>query len=135
MPELMKFTKFALKNLFTKPATANYPDVQPEYKARTRGKVTIDTESCLFCGLCARKCVADAITVDRKAKTWTIDRMGCVQCSNCIECCPKKCLHMDRHYPEPDTHKYTETFAQPVKPESAEKAGDDVAKVKGKTEV
>ncbi len=122
MSKLMNFTKFALGNLFSKPATCNYPAVQPEYTERTRGKVMINIDECLFCGLCAKKCVADAITVDRNTKTWTIERMGCVQCSNCVENCPKDCLYMDRYYPEPDAEKYTESYVQPVK-EAASVAG------------
>ena len=127
MSGLMKFAKFALGNLISKPATSNYPQVQPEYTERTRGKVMIDIDECLFCGLCAKRCVADAITVDRKTKTWTIERMGCVQCANCVESCPKQCLHMDRHYPEPDAHKYTESYVQTQKDEEAS-AGSGIAR-------
>ena len=51
---------------------------------------------------CARKkCPSDAIEVDRKAKTWAIDRLRCVICGACVEVCPKKCLSMDTAYTTP----------------------------------
>ena len=39
-----------------------------------------------------------AITVDRAAGTWSIDRMGCVQCADCTTGCPKHCLQMQPGY-------------------------------------
>ena len=49
-------------------------------------------DSCVFCGLCAKACPADAIKVDRKAKTWEVDTDACVKCGVCISKCPKKSL-------------------------------------------
>ena len=111
MAGAMKFTGFALKNLFSKPATYGYPYVKKDYKERYRGRIAIDIDDCLFCGMCSRKCPSGAITVDRNARTWTIDRMGCVQCANCVEGCPKHCLHTENEYTEPDTTKTIDTFA------------------------
>jgi CO/xanthine dehydrogenase Mo-binding subunit/Pyruvate/2-oxoacid:ferredoxin oxidoreductase delta subunit len=52
-------------------------------------------ESCIFCGLCARKCPQDAITVDRKERFWRVNDSRCVECGLCQSVCPKKCLHLD----------------------------------------
>lgn len=49
-------------------------------------------DSCVFCGLCAKACPADAIEVDRKAKSWKVDTDSCVKCGVCIEKCPKDSL-------------------------------------------
>ena len=49
-------------------------------------------DTCVFCGLCVKACPADAIKVDRKAKSWEVDTDACVKCGACIDKCPKKSL-------------------------------------------
>lgn len=56
------------------------------------GDLTCDKETCVFCGLCAKVCPADALKVDRKEKVWEVDLESCVKCGACIDKCPKKCL-------------------------------------------
>lgn len=116
MSLVMKFTKFAMKNLFSKPVTKNYPYTPNEFCERTRGSIEIDINSCLFCGMCSRKCPSGAITVDRNARTWSIDRMGCVQCENCVNTCPKKCLHTAAQYSAPSDKKVVDVFQGPPAP-------------------
>lgn len=48
---------------------------------------TIDPETCKGCGICAKKCPADAITGEKK-KPYTIDVAKCIKCGACIEACP-----------------------------------------------
>ena len=74
-----KIGKVLMKSLFKKPATKMYPVIPNEFQERTRGQVTIEKESCILCGICGRKCPANAIAVDRAAGTWTIERMRCIQ--------------------------------------------------------
>ena len=112
---LMDFTKTALKNLISKPATSDYPIKKKEYPERSRGHIEIDIESCIMCSLCQRKCPSGAITVDRKSKTWSIERMGCVQCGLCANSCPKSCLKIVPAYSEPSAVKTVDTFKQPEK--------------------
>lgn len=114
---VMVFAKTALKNLFSTPATKMYPQVPAQYPERTRGHVTIDIDTCIFCGICQRKCPTGAIKVDRPSKSWSIEPYGCVQCANCVECCPKKCLGMGTAYTTPGGEKKIETHVQPPKPE------------------
>ena len=96
----MRFTRTALKNLFSPPVTRPYPEQPREYPERTRGHVEIDIDTCILCGLCSRKCPTGAITVNRAEKTWKIERFGCIQCGCCVETCPKKCLTMKKYlYP------------------------------------
>lgn len=122
MSSVMKFTKIALGNLFSKPATTQYPFVKKDYPERYRGKVTINIDDCIMCGMCERKCPSSAIKVDRNTRTWSINRMSCVQCANCANNCPKKCLTMEPQYSEPENIKTIDSYVQPVK-ETAKPAG------------
>lgn len=99
------FSKTVLKNLFSKPATEQYPFKPREYTERTRGHVVIEIDKCVLCGLCAKRCPANAIKVDRAAGTWSIFRFGCVQCGSCAVGCPRKCLSMGAQYTEPGATK------------------------------
>jgi len=114
-----KIGKVVLKSLFKKPATLMYPVVPREFQERTRGHVEMDIDSCILCGICSKRCPAGAITVDRAAKKWSIERMSCVQCSACVDSCPKKSLSMANKYFEPGTAKVVDTFDIPVKEKPA----------------
>ena len=92
---MFEFLKPVFRNLFTKPSTRLYPIAKREPFANARGHVEGINEDCVFCGICAKKCPADAITVDRSTKTWKLDQFKCVICNVCAESCPKKCISMD----------------------------------------
>ena len=62
---IMAFTWSTLKNLFSKPATKNYPAEPIRYPERSRGHIEIDIEDCISCSMCARSCPTGAITVER----------------------------------------------------------------------
>ena len=51
-------------------------------------------DECVFCGLCAKTCPVDALTVNRDEKKWEVDKDACVQCGACVDKCPKKCLSL-----------------------------------------
>ena len=120
---VISFSRTILKNLFSKPVTRLYPAVPREYPARTRGQIGIDIDACIFCGICSKKCPTGAITVDKAATAWSIERFGCIQCGACTEVCPKKCLSMLTNYTDPQPKKsvdlYTKTPAEPAKPAEA----------------
>lgn len=61
---------------------------------REDGKPVNDSSKCVYCTLCARKCPAGAIEVDRANKTWTLDEEKCIACGTCADACPKKCIIM-----------------------------------------
>ena len=96
--QFFTITGMIMRSLFGKPATLMYPMVPREYPQSSRGHLEIAIKDCIFCGLCQRKCPADAIIVDRAAKAWEIERLRCVSCSSCSEACPKKCLAMKPGY-------------------------------------
>ncbi len=124
MSKFMSFAGHALSNLFHKPVTNNYPEVKNEFTERTRGNIQINIEDCIFCGMCAKKCPSDAITVDKATKTWSIERMGCVQCSYCAITCPKKCLTVDRNYTEPSNEKTVDTYQSKIEEAKAISGGE-----------
>ena len=114
-----RISKYILKRLFKKPATLMYPVVPREWQERTRGQVGIDVDNCIACGICDRKCPANAITVDRKKRTWTIQRMQCIQCGHCAMVCPKQCLTMEGPYTTPDVEKTVDTYEIPQQQKAA----------------
>ena len=67
-------------------------EAAPAIQPRDDGKPVQDASKCVYCTICARKCPAGALTVDRAAKTWTLDEDLCVGCGTCAEACPKKCI-------------------------------------------
>jgi len=54
--------------------------------------IRIEADKCLFCGKCEHNCPADAISIDRRNRTWTIDREKCITCGVCADGCPAHCL-------------------------------------------
>ena len=51
-------------------------------------------DQCVFCGQCASVCPYHAITVDGKAKKWTIKTEDCYGCGLCTTICPKSALSL-----------------------------------------
>jgi formate hydrogenlyase subunit 6/NADH:ubiquinone oxidoreductase subunit I len=102
-----------MRSLFRKPATLMYPVVPREYTDLTRGHIDVDMNACILCGICMKKCPTDAINVDKKEKTWSIQRMRCIQCSCCVEVCPKKCLNNVGTYTIPNVVKVADIFEKP----------------------
>lgn len=130
--------KVVVGSLFKKPSTLMYPVIPREWEERTRGAVAIDVDGCVLCGACARACPTNAIEVDRKAATWTIERMACIQCRGCVDNCPPKCLDMDQKYTEPGGEKIFDRFDIPQKKKAPKKdapakAGEAEAAAKAET--
>ncbi|NLF38192.1 4Fe-4S binding protein [bacterium] len=90
-----------IRNFLHRPATRRYPFEKREPFAGARGHLVIDPATCVYCGICATKCPANALAVSRDPKSWTLDPYKCILCGYCIESCPKKCLSMNPHHREP----------------------------------
>ena len=91
------FFKAAPKKPAPKPAPkaeAAAPAAAGTIKPRDDGKPVQVPFKCVYCTLCAKKCPAGALTVDRAAKTWTLDEESCVGCGSCAAACPKKAILM-----------------------------------------
>jgi len=102
------FVKTILISLFKKPATLMYPFKQRMVYKNTRGSIVIDLPNCIYCGICAKRCPADSIVVDRPTKKWEIEPSRCVACLNCVDLCPKKCLSNKNTYSPSVTKKVSE---------------------------
>ena len=106
----MDFTRTALKNLFSKPATRQYPQVPREYPARSRGHVEIDMDACILCGLCVQACdslgTGAISTVDRGTEKrvdtpYSDPSLDCIGCLSCANVCPTDAIS----YTQTDTER------------------------------
>lgn len=102
-----------VKSLFGEPATLMHPHKQRAYYAGSRGRIAIEIETCIFCGLCRKNCPTAAILVNKPSKTWEIDRLRCIACNACVACCPKKCLSMQNRYSPAQTARQADRFQAP----------------------
>jgi len=120
----LKITGMTLKNMVSKPVTHRYPFEPQVYTERTRGHIENDMEKCILCGICEKACPAIALSVDKEAGTWTINRFSCVQCMACVRSCPPRnqSLTMRPEYAPPATSISSETFTKPEAAEEAEEA-------------
>ena len=73
---LLTFAKTALGSMVKQPVTVCYPQEKLAAPERLRGHIVNDMDVCICCGMCARRCPAGALAVDRKGGTWSIDRPG-----------------------------------------------------------
>lgn len=115
---MSKMLTLITKNLFGKKKTRLYP-AAPERPAfeRSRGRIVFDKENCIMCGICSRKCPADAITVERNNAKWELNAFRCIICGECVASCPKKCLSMSNERRHSSDKKIFETeHVEPPKP-------------------
>ena len=111
-----QITGMSLKNLVRRPVTKRYPHAPRVYIEGTRGHIENDMEKCILCGICEKTCPATALTVDKAARTWTINRFSCVQCSACVRACPPKSKSLSMHpeYNPVATTMSSETLTKPA---------------------
>lgn len=97
----MKMLKSLLKMGFKKPVTRKYPFQKRPPFADSRGKIDMDPNACVYCGICSKRCPTDAIKVERDPKSWTLNPHRCIVCGYCVEVCPKHCITMDNTHRAP----------------------------------
>ena len=89
----------SIGNLFLPPVTVAFPAKPRDYPAASRGALQIDIGACIYCGICVKVCPADALKVDKPARTWSLEERCCVSCAACVTACPKKCLALSAQPP------------------------------------
>lgn len=81
-----------LKNLVSGPATRPYPVTQRNPFPGTRGEIVFHEDRCCYCGMCARGCPAEAISIQGSRKSGDItlgyNPFSCIYCGKCAEMCP-----------------------------------------------
>ena len=102
-----------LGSVFKKPETTCYPFEKKPAPEGRKGHVVNDVDTCILCGICAKRCPAGAITVDRAVRTWEVNGFRCIQCFVCVRECPKNCLSMDTAYTTPAPTKETVKYHIP----------------------
>jgi formate hydrogenlyase subunit 6/NADH:ubiquinone oxidoreductase subunit I len=89
-----KMAKKAMEQIFTKPATSEYPFVKPKLSDNFRGQPVFDFSLCVGCGLCSRDCPAKAIEMvkvnGKKRPQFNLSK--CVFCYQCADTCPRKAI-------------------------------------------
>ena len=105
-----------LRNLFRKPPVTMYPQEKEIPVPRARGVISLDTEACTVCMLCARECPDWCIYIEghkeevppaseggRVRTRATLDRFDidyalCMYCGICVEVCPFDALFWSPEY-------------------------------------
>ena len=92
--ELVVTDTYLKKKPAPKKPAANAEEPASTVKPRDDGLPVTDPAKCVYCTLCAKKCPAGALTVDRKEKIWKLDEDKCIGCGTCHDVCPKKAIVM-----------------------------------------
>ena len=101
LSEFIKGIFIAIKEIFSKKKTINYPFEKGKISPRFRGEHALrrypnGEERCIACKLCEAVCPAQAITIEneersdgsRKTTRYDIDMLICIYCGLCEESCP-----------------------------------------------
>lgn len=87
--ELVSFAQKILEKIngnSAEPSTPQIPGNRPYKKARGGGLVPKAGNGCTNCGLCARQCPAQAISLENPKET---DSKKCISCMRCTVLCPQ----------------------------------------------
>ena len=84
----------ALRAIFSRPYTTDYPAVPYQPPPGFRGRVRFDADACIGCGACAQVCppkcidVVDDVECDSPKRTLIQHVDACIWCGQCERYCP-----------------------------------------------
>lgn len=104
---ILKGLAITLKHLFEWDITEQYPEERPNLYPRFRGRLMLNPEKCIVCGMCVKSCpngvlsFTEARIKDSKKKVITsyiIDHQYCMFCNLCVEACPTRGLYFSHDF-------------------------------------
>lgn len=97
-----------LRNLLDGPATRLYPIQVRESFQNARGHVVFNDEKCTLCSVCALRCPADAISIDKESSTLSFHPARCIVCEVCVLGCPSDAIELIYKWRAPFSRKPVE---------------------------
>lgn len=61
-----------------------------------KGDLHNNTDHCLYCGKCEKKCRPKAISVNNQTREWIWNTDNCIRCGHCVEECPVKSIYLEK---------------------------------------
>lgn len=107
------FLKVLFHNVLDGPSTDPFPLGETFTPQRFRGKVVVDPDICMGCGICRHVCAAGAINIsprpDQSGYDFTVWHNSCCLCAQCRHYCPVGAITLtnDWHNAHPQEEKYT----------------------------
>jgi len=115
---ILRAMRITFLNLFRKPVTVHYPDVERKYPDRYRGLLALvydqetGEEACIGCRLCEYVCPPAVIKVEmlkgekrNYAKSFSLELYACEFCELCVQVCPTDAIVMTRSFDMPTTDR------------------------------
>jgi NADH-quinone oxidoreductase subunit I len=111
----------AIKNLFRKPLTVEYPAVELPVVKNRRGIIEYAEKECIYCLKCEKVCPPSSILFvetdtptenpkNRKSLVYEYNPYLCIYCGECIRACPTPALSQSEKKPPTTTEKVNDNW-------------------------
>ena len=123
------FLKILFRNLLQGPSTDPFPLGETFTPERLRGRVKIDPNLCMGCGVCRHVCAAGAINIrqkpDNSGYTITVCQDSCCLCASCRQYCPTGAMSItnDWHSAHLESEKFGRVEQQTINYEPCSHCG------------
>lgn len=139
---MFPYAKYAIKNLFSKPVTSNFPKESVKTAEKYRGKLKFNSDLCIGCGMCIRVCSPGAIKKivknidDGQEITMEFNMGSCTFCGMCSDFCAKHSIELTSDCEIVAKNKeeliVSGTFVKKVKPKLTPEQIEELKKKKSK---